>query len=39
MRFACSSNVTWPSQAEAYGLALSRASENIELYFLLVRPM
>ena len=32
MRFVCLSNVMSPSQAEAHGLALSRASENIEPY-------
>ena len=32
MRFVCLSNVMSPSQAEAHGLALTRASENIEPY-------
>ena len=32
MPFVCLPNVTSPSQAEAYGLALSRASGNIEPY-------
>ena len=32
MRFICLSNVMSPSQAEAHGLALSRASKNIEPY-------
>ena len=32
MRFVCLSTVKSPSQAEAYGLALSRASGNIEQY-------
>ena len=32
MRFVCLSNVMQPSQAEAHGLALSRASGNIKPY-------
>ena len=32
MRFVCLSNVMSPNQAEAHGLALSRASGNIEPY-------
>ena len=32
MRFVCLSNVMSPSQAGAHGLALSRASKNIEAY-------
>ena len=32
MRFVCLSNVMSPSQAEAHGLALSRASGSIEPY-------
>ena len=32
VRFACLPNVMSPSQTEVYGLALSRASKNIEPY-------
>ena len=35
MRFACLSNIMSPRQAEAYGLALSRAFGNVKPYTVL----